>query len=114
MKTHRHRHVSQKLRSPPFAYKGTVRPVRSFRGIQNVDFSGFKKAGGVRLDAGAASAKLAVVAGPAEVGIEAFAFDRLKDLLNPSNETPVILRGFIGIDLLEPGGLRLDQDVVAD
>ena len=54
------------------------------------------------------------MAGPAEVGKEAFAFDRLKDFLNPSGETTEVLRRLVEVDLLESGRFRFHQDVVAN
>src|SRR5215470_6415473 len=54
------------------------------------------------------------MAGPTEVGKEAFVVDRLKDFLNPSSEAAVVLGRFVEVNLLESWRFGFDQNVVAD
>src|SRR5438132_476312 len=73
-----------------------------------------QKAAWLRSHAPAARTKLAVLAGPTEVGVKAFAVDRLKNLLNPSGQTTIVLRCLIEVDLLEGRRFRFDENVVPD
>lgn len=54
------------------------------------------------------------MAGPTEIGKETLAVDCVKNFLNPSSETSVVLRRFVEIDLLECRRFRFDQNVVTD
>src|SRR6516164_7330410 len=98
----------------PSHIKRTVRPMRSFWKISERCIGKVQKAGRLRLHTPAALAELAVLTGPTEIGKEAFAIDRLEDLLNPSSETIEVLWRFVEIDLLESGRLRFDQNVISD